>query len=64
MLNREPWDGLNPVQASYEVIQNKRMVIPSMVPQPISALMQKCWYANPDDRPDFAEICDITASLM
>eukprot|EP00300_Choanocystis_sp_HF-7_P015860 c19203_g1_i4.p2 GENE.c19203_g1_i4~~c19203_g1_i4.p2 ORF type:complete len:208 (+),score=38.85 c19203_g1_i4:427-1050(+) len=52
-----PYDGMNPMQVGMKVLlENLRPQIPSYVPKAFSDLIVVCWDADPNNRPDFAEV--------
>jgi serine/threonine protein kinase len=54
---RLPWSGLKPQQIMYQVtIKLARPEMPSSMPGDVRSLMQRGWSADPDARPNFAEI--------
>ncbi|KHN74248.1 Tyrosine-protein kinase Fps85D [Toxocara canis] len=54
---REPYPGLTNVQARAKiVVLNYRMEMPKTTPPNVAKLIYKCWEADPDKRPSFAEI--------
>jgi len=59
IVRKDPWPELNMIQASFEVIRQKRMPIPSYCPKYLAAIIESCWSVDPNDRPDFATICDL-----
>ena len=51
------WSGLKPQQIMYQVtIKLARPEMPSSMPGDVRSLMQRGWSADPDARPNFAEI--------
>ena len=37
---------------------NLRPSIPSNCPAPLAELLQQCWAQNPEERPEFSDICE------
>lgn len=44
--------------------ENYRPQFPKNVKEPIKNLIEKCWSANPDERPDFKEIFNKLAGIV
>ncbi|KAK1264356.1 Serine/threonine-protein kinase HT1 [Acorus gramineus] len=51
-----PYDTMTPLQAAVGVRQGMRPEIPENIHPKLLHLMQRCWAADPDDRPSFTEI--------
>lgn len=52
-----PFEDMTPVQVAYAVVnKNLRPTIPDDCPAPLRLLMEHCWMANPDRRPNFYQI--------
>jgi len=60
ITREDPWSGLDNLNAIYKVINGVRMEIGKehYCSDEIKALMNRCWSEDPDDRPNFGEICD------
>jgi len=65
IAQREPWEGLDPIQASHRVSKGERLKLPNgcQCPVLISSLMIRCWMHDPADRPEFSEICELLDRL-
>jgi len=48
---------LKPTVFEDVVGEGKRQQLPPYCPSQLSNLIQQCWYGNPDERPNFQEIC-------
>lgn len=44
--------------------ENLRPTIPPLTPAAISQLIRDCWNGNPNDRPDFNQICEYLESTL
>ncbi|PRP74098.1 Protein kinase domain containing protein, partial [Planoprotostelium fungivorum] len=55
---KEPWEGVTPVNAAVDVLAGARLAIPDEVPAQFTDLMINCWEQEPENRPDFLEICE------
>ncbi|PRP89561.1 putative leucine-rich repeat receptor-like protein kinase [Planoprotostelium fungivorum] len=65
LTEKEPWTGLNPMEAAMKVIQQKeRMPIPSSVETWLANLIRDCWVPEPSRRPLFPSICETLSSIL
>ncbi|XP_059047933.1 tyrosine-protein kinase-like otk [Achroia grisella] len=39
-------------------------VVPGSMPDPLAALLKRCWSKSPSDRPQFTEICEEMSTIM
>lgn len=51
-----PWKGLGPVEIRDILLDGERLGRPERCPADVFDLIQRCWQANPQDRPTFAQI--------
>lgn len=59
-----PYEEMTPLQAAYAVVnKNLRPVVPSSCPTPLQQLMEQCWSAQPEKRPEFTQIVRTLESL-
>jgi tRNA A-37 threonylcarbamoyl transferase component Bud32 len=59
-----PFQNMTPVQVAYAVVnKNLRPVIPEDCPSQLRFLMEDCWRANPERRPNFYQIVQILEVL-
>ncbi|PRP75309.1 putative leucine-rich repeat receptor-like protein kinase [Planoprotostelium fungivorum] len=55
---QNPWDGVGPVEAAISVAtKGQRLTIPQDADPSVKKLIEMCWEAEPDQRPDFKDIC-------
>ncbi|KNC50320.1 TKL protein kinase [Thecamonas trahens ATCC 50062] len=53
----DPFPGLTPMQVAWRVVmQGERPEIPAHTPSSLTQLIERCWAASADDRPDFTVI--------
>jgi len=53
-----PWKGIKLKVILEKVVNKERIPIPSNCPESLRILMEKCWRHDPNERPEFTEICD------
>lgn len=54
-----PFRNLTFVQLAYSVVQKGlRPEIPARVPEKLATIMQNCWHASPEKRPEFKEVVE------
>jgi len=59
-----PYEEMTPLQAAYAVVnKNLRPVVPLSCPTPLQQLMEQCWSAQPDKRPEFSQIVQTLETL-
>ena len=46
------------------LLQNRRMDRPEMCPVEIYGVMQMCWIKDPNDRPHFSELVEMTTDIL
>lgn len=55
---KQAWQGLHyGVVVERVVIQKERPPIPAGMPKPFRVLMERCWSADPANRPTFTQVC-------
>ncbi|CAG9460251.1 unnamed protein product [Pedinophyceae sp. YPF-701] len=60
-----PWSGLDPYQVMYQVvIAGARPKLPPDTPPALSALIRKCWRADPDHRPSMPDVASFAARIL
>jgi serine/threonine protein kinase len=63
LTSRVPFDGYNRAELPTLVVnQGLRPEIPGGTPRELAHLIQRCWAANPVDRPTFQQICQLLCS--
>eukprot|EP01117_Protostelium_nocturnum_P021037 TRINITY_DN997_c0_g1_i2.p1 TRINITY_DN997_c0_g1~~TRINITY_DN997_c0_g1_i2.p1 ORF type:complete len:1328 (+),score=430.37 TRINITY_DN997_c0_g1_i2:1731-5714(+) len=61
---QDPFSDLTPVEAALQVCTlERRLAIPDGIPIALSNLMTACWKRDPNERPEFAEICTVFSAL-
>jgi len=61
----KPWKDLTIVEAVQKVENGERMILPKSCECSLALknLMERCWAQEPDDRPNFEEICDFLEKI-
>ncbi|KAH7643343.1 vascular endothelial growth factor receptor 3 [Dermatophagoides farinae] len=64
-LGKTPYPGVEIDEEFYKRLKNGyRMEKPDYASEEIYELMLQCWNANPNDRPDFADIADLVGEML
>jgi len=58
VTRRSPWSGERMNAIARNVIKGDRLIIPDDCDVELKKLMNMCWQAEVDDRPEFTEVCD------
>ncbi|KAJ4714110.1 Kinase family protein [Melia azedarach] len=59
-----PYSGLTPLQAAVGVVQKGlRPIIPKHTQPRLAELLERCWWQDPTQRPNFSEITDILQQM-
>jgi len=53
-----PWKGVKLKVILEKVVNKERIPIPPHCPESLKVLIEKCWRHDPNERPEFTEICD------
>jgi len=62
---QKPYANSDPVKLPYQVaLESKRPPLAPHIPQKFANLMDRCWHGDPEQRPEFTEICDTLASFL
>lgn len=64
LTGKLPYESMNPVQAAIGVRQGLRPKIPDQTPPKLSTLIERCWQAEPSERPDFCDISLVLQNLI
>lgn len=60
-----PFQNMTAVQAAFAVVnKGARPIIPSECPPALGEIMTRCWNANPDVRPPFADIVKLLENVQ
>ncbi|XP_065322701.1 uncharacterized protein LOC135929892 isoform X2 [Gordionus sp. m RMFG-2023] len=57
-LGDSPYPGMSNVEAKNKVLEGHRMAKPQLCDADLYSIMQWCWLAEPDERPNFAELTE------
>ena len=60
ITGNEPFVGENHLSVMFSVLQGVRPTIPQSVPEKCQDLISRCWSEDPDERPAFEEIVNIS----
>jgi len=64
LTGKIPFEKLDGVTAAAKsAYENVRPEIPDTCPVSFASLMQRCWFEEPAQRPEFSEICQLLSSL-
>lgn len=65
LTHEVPFKGIEGFQIAWMVVENgKRLAIPSSCPKAFQTLMERCWAANPKQRPSFHEILQLVERMQ
>jgi hypothetical protein len=62
--NRQPFAGRNFMGVSLDVLEGRRPQMPADCPEGYRKMIERCWHAKADKRPNMDELLDFFDSLI
>ncbi|AVK76543.1 serine-threonine kinase [Pandoravirus neocaledonia] len=64
LTRKRPYDGLNFMNVSLDVIEGKRPPLPNDCPDALARLIKACWHAKASKRPTMVDVIDALTKIL
>nr|UMO80375.1 Serine/threonine protein kinase [Pandoravirus aubagnensis] len=64
LTRKRPYDGLNFMNVSLDVIEGKRPPLPNDCPPALADLIKACWHAKPSKRPTMVDVIGALTTIL
>nr|UMO78490.1 Serine/threonine protein kinase [Pandoravirus belohorizontensis] len=64
LTRRRPYDGLNFMNVSLDVMEGRRPPLPGDCPAALADLIQACWHAKPSKRPSMLDVIGALTTIL